>query len=149
MLIGSVLMPKIKSMIPDCSFKSSNSSKARISKHHISLIPFGIKLGSPILCRDSLVVQLVKKNPLQCRRPQFNSLVRKIPWRKDGLPTPVFMGFSGGSAGNESGCSTGDLSSIPGLGRSPGEGNGYPLQYSGLENSMNCIVRGVTRVGHD
>ena len=38
----------------------------------------------------------------------------------------------------------GDLGSIPGLGRSPGEGNGYPLQYSGLENSMNCISHGVT-----
>ena len=43
-----------------------------------------------------------------------------------------------GSAGKESDCSEGDLGSIPGLGRSPGEGKGYPLQYSGLENSMNC-----------
>ena len=39
----------------------------------------------------------------------------------------------------------GDLGSIPGLGRSPGEGKGYPLQYAGLENSMNCIVRGVAK----
>ena len=39
----------------------------------------------------------------------------------------------------------GDLGSIPGLGRSPGEGKGYPLQYSGLENSMNCIVHGVAK----
>ena len=39
----------------------------------------------------------------------------------------------------------GDLGSIPGLGRSPGEGKGYPLQYSGLENSMDCIVYGVTK----
>ena len=39
--------------------------------------------------------------------------------------------------------SAGDLGSIPGLGRSPGEGNSYPLQYSGLENSMDCIVYGV------
>ena len=53
------------------------------------------------------------------------------------------MGFPGGSAGKESACNAGDLSSIPGLGRSPGEGNGYPLQYSGLENSMDCIVHGV------
>ena len=42
------------------------------------------------------------------------------------------------SAGKESACSAGDLGSIPGLGRSPGEGKGYPLQYSGLENSMDC-----------
>ena len=45
-------------------------------------------------------------------------------------------GFAGGSAGKESACNAGDLGSIPGLGRSPGEGKGYPLQYSDLENSM-------------
>ena len=45
----------------------------------------------------------------------------------------------------ESACNVEDLGSIPGLGRSPGEGNGYPLQYSGLENSMDCIVHGVTK----
>ena len=49
------------------------------------------------------------------------------------------------SAGKESACNEGDLGSIPGLGRSPGEGNGYPLQCSGLENSMDCIVRGVAK----
>ena len=49
------------------------------------------------------------------------------------------------SAGKESACSAGDLGSIPGLGRSPGEGKGYPLQYSGLENSMDSIVHGLTR----
>ena len=47
------------------------------------------------------------------------------------------MGFPGGSDGNESACNAGDLSLIPRLGRSPGEGKGYPLQYSGLENSMD------------
>ena len=46
------------------------------------------------------------------------------------------MGFPGGSDGKESACNEGDLGLIPGLGRSPGEGKGYPLQYSGLENSM-------------
>ena len=51
----------------------------------------------------------------------------------------------GGSAGKESACNAGDLGSIPGLGRSPGEANGNPLQYSGLENSTDCIVHGVTR----
>ena len=53
------------------------------------------------------------------------------------------MGFPGGSAGKESASNAGDLGLIPGLGRSPGEGKGYPLQYSGLENSMDCIVDGV------
>ena len=55
------------------------------------------------------------------------------------------VGFPGGSAGKESACNVGDQGSIPGLGRSPGEGKGYPLQYSGLENSMDCIVHGVTK----
>ena len=55
------------------------------------------------------------------------------------------MGFHGGSAGKKSACNVGDMGSIPGLGRSPGEGDGYPLQYSGLENFMACIVHGVTK----
>ena len=53
------------------------------------------------------------------------------------------LGFLGGSAGKESVCNAGDLGSIPGLGGSPGEEKGYQLQYSGLENSMDCIVHGV------
>ena len=60
------------------------------------------------------------------------------------LPPPS-LGFPGGSAGKESACNVGDLGSMPGLGRSPGEGKGYPLQYSGLENSMDCIVHGVAK----
>ena len=53
-------------------------------------------------------------------------------------------GFPCGSAGKESACNAGDLGLIPGLGKSSGEGKGYPLQYSGLENSMDCIAHGVT-----
>ena len=56
------------------------------------------------------------------------------------MPT---SGFPGGSAGKESASNAGDLGSIPGLGRSPGEVKGYPLQYSGLENSMDCTVHGL------
>ena len=55
------------------------------------------------------------------------------------------MGFLCGSTGKESACNAGDLGSIPGLGQSPGEGKGYPLQYSGLENSVDYIVHGVTK----
>ena len=51
-----------------------------------------------------------------------------------------------GSAGKESACNARDLGSIPGLGRSLGEEKGYPLQYSGLENSMNYIDRGVAKI---
>ena len=55
------------------------------------------------------------------------------------------QGFPGGSADKESTCNAGDLGLIPELGRSPGERKGYPLQYSGLKNSMNCIVYGVAK----
>ena len=55
------------------------------------------------------------------------------------------MGFPVGSAGKESACNVGDLGLITGLGRSPGEGNGYPLQYSGLDNSRDFIVHGVAK----
>ena len=61
------------------------------------------------------------------------------------LPTPVFLGFPGSSVGKESTCNTEDLGLIPELGRSLGERNGYPLHYSGLENSMESIVHGVTK----
>ena len=54
-------------------------------------------------------------------------------------------GFPGGSDGKESPCNAGDLGSIPRLGRSPGEGSSYPLQYSGLENSINCVVHRAAR----
>ena len=66
-------------------------------------------------------------------------------WRRDRLPTPVFLGFPFGSVRKESACNVGDLGSIPGLGRSPREGKGCTLQYSGLENSMNCIFHGITK----
>ena len=55
------------------------------------------------------------------------------------------LGFPGNSAGKEFACNAGDLGSIPGFGRSPGEGKGYPLQYSGLKKSMDYIVHGVTK----
>ena len=58
---------------------------------------------------------------------------------------PYLRGFPGGSAGKESTGNERNLSLILGLGRPPGEGTGYPLHYSGLENSMNCIVHGMTK----
>ena len=75
----------------------------------------------------------------------MDSWIGKIRWRRDRLPTPVFLGFLGGSAGKESARNVGDLDLIPGLGGSSGEGKGYPLQYSGLENSMEGIVHGVAK----
>ena len=58
---------------------------------------------------------------------------------------PVVEGFPDCSVSKESACNTGDPGSIPGSGKSTGEGKGYPLQYSGLENSMDCIVHGVAK----
>ena len=86
-----------------------------------------------------LNLQLIARSRicLQCRKPWFDSWVGKISWRRDRLPTPVFLGFPCGSADKESACNVGDPGSIPGLGRSPGEGECYPVQYSGLENSLS------------
>ena len=61
------------------------------------------------------------------------------------IPAPITLGFPCGLAGKESTSNAGDLGLIPGLERTPGEGNGYPLQYSSLENLMDCIVYKVTK----
>ena len=90
-----------------------------------------------------LVAQLVKNLPAMQETPvQF--LGQENPTRRR-LPAPVFLDFPGGSASKESACNAGYPGSIPGSGRSPGEGNGSPLQCFGLENSVGCIVNGVTK----
>ena len=85
-----------------------------------------------------------KESACNAGDPGSHSWFGKIPWRRDRLPTPVFLGFPCSSADEESACNVGDRGSIAGLGRSPGEGKGYPLQYSDVENSMDCIVHGET-----
>ena len=70
--------------------------------------------------------QLVK-NPPAVQETLAQFLGQENPQRRDRLPTPVFLGFPGGSEGKESACNVGDLGSIPGLGRSPGGGHGNPL----------------------
>ena len=89
-------------------------------------------IRSLILKQRASLIDHMGKSP-----PRFNSWVRKIPWRRDRLPTPVFLGFPCGSAGKESACNAGDLGSIHEPRRSPGEGNGNPLQHSYLENPMD------------
>ena len=69
---------------------------------------------------------------------------RNLPWSSV-IKYSASVGFPGGSAGKESSCNVEHLSLIPGLGRSPEEGNGHPLQYSGLENSMDCTIHGVAK----
>ena len=79
-----------------------------------------------------------------CRRPPFDSWVGKIRWRRDRLPTLVFLGFPSGSAGKESACSVGDLSSIPRLGRSTWRRECLPTplywpgEFHGLYNPWGC-----------
>ena len=87
-----------------------------------------------------MVAQRVKNLPAM-QETQLDSWVRKIHWRRDRLPTPAFLDVPGGSVGKESAFNAGDLCSVLGLGKSPGEGNSYPLQNSDLENSMDCLTR--------
>ena len=85
------------------------------------------------------MAQLVK-NPPGMQETPFDSWVGKIRWRRDRLPTPVFLGLPCGSAGKEFACNAGDLGLIPGLRRSPVEGKGYyivhgvPKTWSQLSN---------------
>ena len=90
--------------------------------------------------RASLRAQLVKNTPAV-----QETLVRFVGREMDRLPTPIFLGFPFGSADKESACNAGDLGLIPGLGRPPRERKAYPLQYSGLENSMGYIVHEVAK----
>ena len=91
----------------------------------------------------SLIAQLVKNPPAMQETP-VPFLSREDPLEKGQATHSGFFGFPCGPADDESTCNAGDLGSIPGLGRSPGERKGYPLQYSGLENSMDSIVHMVT-----
>ena len=81
----------------------------------------------------SLVAQL-EKNPRAIQETWFDSWVGKIPWRRDRLHTPIFLGFPVGSGSKEFTYNAGDLALIPRLGRFPGGGHGNPLQYTCLEN---------------
>ena len=92
----------------------------------------------------SLVVQLVKNLPAMWET-WVRSLVWEDPLEKGKATHSSILGFLGGSAGKESACNAGNLGSISGLGGSPEEEKGYPLQYSGLENSMDCIDYGVAK----
>ena len=93
--------------------------------------------------KKPIYVAQYRSNAFIFKKVFLNSNIIFYRWRRDRLPTPIFLGFPCGSAGKESTCNTGDLGLIPGLGRSPGEEKGYQLQYSGLENLMGFIVHGV------
>ena len=92
----------------------------------------------------SLLAQLIK-NPPAMQETLVRFLGQEDPLEKGLATHSSILGVPWCSAGKESACVARDLGSISGLGRSPGEGKGYPLQYSGLENSMDCIVHGITK----
>ena len=84
---------------------------------------------------------------LQCKRPWLNSWVRNLPWRRDRLPSPVILGFPGGSAGKESTCNVADLGLILGLGRPPGEGKTTHSSILAWRISWTVQSMGLQRVG--
>ena len=89
-------------------------------------------------CQVSLIAQLLKNTPAK-QETQVQFQGQEDPLEKGQAPryTTVFLGFPGGSTGNESACNLGDMGSIPGQGKYAGEGNGNPLRYTCLENSMD------------
>ena len=98
--------------------------------------------------QETWVQSLDWEDPLEKGKATHSSILltpRSGRFAGEGIHTPAFLSFPCDSAGKESACNPGNLGSIPGLRRSPGEGKGYPLQYSGLENSMNIIVHRVTK----
>ena len=90
------------------------------------------------------MAQLVK-NPPAMGKDWVLSLGWEDPLEKGKATHSSILGLPCGSAGKESACNGEGLGSIPGLGRPPGEGKGYPLQYSVLENSMDCKSMGSQR----
>ena len=94
------------------------------------------------------VAQMVK-NHLQCRRPRFAFVGQEAPLEKGMASHSCSWGFPGGSDSKESAYNAGDLSLIPGLGKFPGEGNGYSLQYSclGKFHGQRSLV-GYSPCGH-
>ena len=128
-----------------CSARERKSTRVRmwqrqerLNETHLAMQSV-LGQSSPRYIRKSLHLPLLTLLSIL-----MNILSQDKDWEK--FPFSWYnMGFPCGSAGKESACNPGDLGFIPGLGRSPGEGKGYPFQYSGLENSMDCIVLGVAK----
>ena len=138
MWIFVVLLPGIKPMLPASGstvFITGLPGKSVFGtfvKHLVSSLGFSdSSVGKEFACNAG--------------DPGSSPWLERSAGEEIGYPLQDFWASFNGSAGKESACSVGDLGLIPGLGRSPGEGKCYPLQYSGLENSMDCIVCGVTK----
>ena len=103
----------------------------------------GEGMGYPLQYSWASVVAQTVKNPPAMQETPVPFLGWEDPLEKGWATHSSILGLPCGLAGKESTCNVGGLGLIPGLGRSPGEGKGYPFWYFGLENSMDCIVHGV------
>ena len=126
-----------------CHSSATEDAAAVCVPYLMQLVLFGQKVFVPLLLFTN-VAQLVKNLPAR-QETIFRFLGWEVPLEK--LPTPVFLGFPGGSGGKESACNVGDLGSIPGLGRCPGDGDG---KYACLENPVDrgawwATVHGVAK----
>ena len=133
--VGDAIQPSHPLLFPSLQSSPASRSFPRVSSSHqvAKVLEFQLQYQSfQWIYRTGLILQ-----PKGLPRVFSNTPVRKHQFFSTQLPF--------GSAGKECACSAGDLGSIPGLGRSPGEGKGYTLRYSGLENSMGCIVYGVAK----
>ena len=145
---GKPLKPEL-GLSKESLFTPFGRSKLRVLGRKMSVVLWmGLQFDfcfPQTICKGFPESSVGKESACDARRLQLDSWVRKILWRGDRLATPAFLGFPSGSAGKESARNARDLGLIHGLGRFPGEGNGYPLQFLGLENSMDCIVHGITK----
>ena len=127
----------------NCTDLKSTIWEVFIHIHTCEAIPAVRMMETPTSCKSCLCFCRLLSHPRQpliCHYIGFYILKMLFTWTETMLfwgGLVSYQGFPGSSTGKESACNAGDLGLIPGLGRSPGEGNGHPLQYSGLENSMD------------
>ena len=115
----------------------------RITHYTYSYMEVSKAILTYFCCTGTLGIAIFSTAPAKAYQLTWQAILECFPvFNEKQLLLGLFTShcFPGGSADKESACNAGDLGSIPGLGRTPGEGKGYPLQYSGLENSMNYIV---------
>ena len=105
----------------------------------LSTPPFSLPTPSLQVVWSIVALQCIFISAVQKSESVIHTYISPLFWISSPFMSPDR------SVGKESACNAGDPSSIPGLGRSTGEGKGYPLQYFGLENSMYCIVHGVSK----
>ena len=138
--MGVHVFPILNPLPPPSPSHPLGSSQCTSPEHPVSCMEHG-----PVICFiygnihvSLLFSQIIPPSPSP---PESNSLL----FTSVSLLLSCIKGFPCGSAGKESTCNAKDLGLISGLGKFPGEGNSYPLQHSGLENSMGCIVHGFTK----